>query len=164
MDLKFEVNKKHLLQCKQLASEMDPDPDAGSLYGLQSMIVFRNMSNPSQRSIITTLGKLKYRRCGVHVNVRMDNDGEYARSKIDSVLGRLHCLPEPRLLYHKASYTPSRPLWLQIHLPAAQEPRRRYGAYNLVCANHGILLTLIWLQCCRQLQTSRRSGTITLET
>lgn len=102
MDLRFEVNRKRLLQCKQLASEMDPDQDAGTLYGLQSMIVFRETANPSQRSIITTLGKLKYRRCGIHVNVRMDNDGEYARYKIDGVLGRLHCLPEPRLLYHKA--------------------------------------------------------------
>lgn len=102
MDLDFSVNKQHLLHCKQLASEIDPDQDIGTLYGLQSMIVLRDGANPLQRSVITTLGTLRYRLHGVHVNVKMDNNGRYARYMVDDTLGRLHCPPEPRLLYNKA--------------------------------------------------------------
>lgn len=102
MDLDFFVNRQRNLHCKQLAAEVDPDQDVGALYGLQSMIVLRDAANPLQRSVITTLGILRYRRHGVHVNMKMDNDGSYARYMIDDMLGRLHCPPEPRLLYNKA--------------------------------------------------------------
>ncbi|KAL4784729.1 hypothetical protein BJX76DRAFT_356715 [Aspergillus varians] len=102
MDLDFSVNMNHRLHCRKLASEVDPDQDVGALYGLRSMIVLRDAANPLQRSVITTLGPLRYRLHGVHVHVKMENDGNYARYMIDDVLGRLHCPPEPRLLYNKA--------------------------------------------------------------
>jgi Protein of unknown function (DUF3638)/Protein of unknown function (DUF3645) len=102
MDLSFYVNQKRSLLCQQLASEIDPDQDAGTLYGFKSMIVLRDVKNPSRRSVLTTLGHLTYYRSGVHVEVKMENDGTYAKYFIDSVLGRLHCPPEPRLLYNKA--------------------------------------------------------------
>ncbi|RAO65870.1 uncharacterized protein BHQ10_001882 [Talaromyces amestolkiae] len=102
MDLMFRVNRQKLLHCEQLGSEIDPNQDPGTFYGLRSMIVLRDASNPSQRSLLTTLGPVKYRRSGVHVEVYMENDGRYAKYSIDSTLGRLHCPPEPRLLYTKA--------------------------------------------------------------
>lgn len=102
MDLDFYVNNNHMLHCRKLASEIDPDQDVGALYGLRSMIVLRDAANPLQRSVITTLGTLRYRRHGVHVHVKLENDGDYAKYMIDDILGRLHCPPEPRLLYNKA--------------------------------------------------------------
>lgn len=102
MDLMFRVNRDGLLECSQLGSLIDPNQDAGTLYGLQSMIVLRDIENPEQRSVVTTIGGLKYVRHGLHVNIKKENDGKYARYMIDNVLGRLHCLPEPLLLYTKA--------------------------------------------------------------
>lgn len=102
MDLTFYVNHKRVLQCKQLGAEVDPNQDVGALYGLESMLVLRNASNRSQRSVITTMGNPEYRRHGMHVSVRMENDGNYARYMIDNVVGRLQSPPEPRLLYNKA--------------------------------------------------------------
>jgi hypothetical protein len=102
MDLRFVMNHRKLLQCQQLASEVDPDQDAGTFYGLRSMIVLRDVMNPSQRSILTPLGAPKWQKSGIHVKIRIDNTGCYAKYSIDSVLGRLHCPPEPKLLYTKA--------------------------------------------------------------
>ncbi|PYI00078.1 hypothetical protein BO71DRAFT_454866 [Aspergillus ellipticus CBS 707.79] len=102
MNLSFHVNKKQLLQCKQLAAEIDPNQDAGTLYGLQSMLVLRNVGNRLQRSIITTLGKIEFWSHGIHVLVRKANDGYYGRYLIDDVLGCLSCPAESRLLYTKA--------------------------------------------------------------
>lgn len=39
MDLTFYVNKKNLLQCRQLHAEVYLNQDAGTLYGLSSMLV-----------------------------------------------------------------------------------------------------------------------------
>lgn len=102
MDLMFKVNGQGLLECKQLNSVVDPNQDAGTLYGLQSMIVLKDTANSLQRSIITTMGELKYERCKMHVNIKKENDGRYARYMIDNVLGRLYSPPEPLLLYTKA--------------------------------------------------------------
>ncbi|KAK2757274.1 hypothetical protein FQN54_004788 [Arachnomyces sp. PD_36] len=102
MNLKFQVNRKQLLQCQQLGAEVDPNQDAGTLYGLESMLVLRNAVNRAQRSVITTMGKAHVRRHQTHVAVRMENDGNYARYVIDNVIGRLQCPPDPRLLYNKA--------------------------------------------------------------
>lgn len=102
MDLNFNVNHKGLLESRQLGSEIDPDQDAGTWYGLQSKIVLRDTRNALKRSVIVPLGKLSYRRHGIHVDVWTDNDGRYGRYFIDGVLGRLQCASEPLLLYTKA--------------------------------------------------------------
>lgn len=99
MDLNFYVDKRQYLYCKQLHAQIDPNQDAGTLYGLQSMLVLRN---PSQRFIITTMGKTCFQRTGMHVLVRAQNDTRYARYIIDKELGRLHCPPVPELMYTKA--------------------------------------------------------------
>lgn len=102
MNLTFYVNKKNLLQCKQLSAEVDPNQDAGTFYGLQSMLVLRNVYNRAQRSIIVPLGSHEYERKGMHVVVRIRNGGLYARYVVDNVLGRLQSPQELRILYTKA--------------------------------------------------------------
>lgn len=114
LDLHFEVNRKQLLQCQQLDAEIDPDQDPGTWYGLSSMIVMREITkqeltkqenkNAQNRSIIVPLGELRIYRDGPHVDVRILGNSVYARFKIDSILGRLSCSPEPRIIYAKALY------------------------------------------------------------
>ncbi|KAI0406964.1 hypothetical protein F4802DRAFT_605810 [Xylaria palmicola] len=102
-DLVFVVWPSRLLYCQQLHAEIDPDQDAGTWYGLRSKIVMREV-NTQNRSIIVPLGDPVYRRNGLHVDVRIQNASHYAKFKIDTILGRLSCSPEPRILYTKALY------------------------------------------------------------
>ncbi|KAI0849370.1 hypothetical protein F5Y00DRAFT_261507 [Daldinia vernicosa] len=101
LDLSFFVNRNGFLECRQLNAEIDPNQDAGTWHGLQSMIVLRDMIS-GKRSIIIPLGQLNYNRNGMHIDVRIIGAQNYGRYKIDDVLGRLSCPPEPRLLYTKA--------------------------------------------------------------
>ncbi len=104
LELSFFVNKNNLLECRELHAEIDPNQDAGTLYGFQSKIVLRDVANVERRSIITALGQLKYKRHGMHIAVQASSANEYGRFGIDDVLGRLSCPPEPRLLYSKAQF------------------------------------------------------------
>jgi hypothetical protein len=104
LELSFFVNKKHLLQCRELHAEVDPNQDAGTLYGLQSKIVLRDVINNNRRSIITPLGSVMYNRQGMHVAIRVSSANCYGKFGIDDVLGRLSCPPEPLLLYSKALF------------------------------------------------------------
>ncbi|CZR65576.1 uncharacterized protein PAC_15476 [Phialocephala subalpina] len=104
LELSFFVNKNNLLECRELHAEIDPNQDAGTLYGFLSKIVLRDVANTERRSIITPLGQLTYKRHGMHVAVRASSTTEYGRFGIDDVLGRLSCPPEPRLLYSKAQF------------------------------------------------------------
>ncbi|PTU19910.1 hypothetical protein P175DRAFT_0516959 [Aspergillus ochraceoroseus IBT 24754] len=69
LDLDFFVNDKGLLQCRQLGSVVDPNQDPGTLYGLQSMMVLRDVWDRSQRSIIIPLGQVFAKRHHNHVLV-----------------------------------------------------------------------------------------------
>ena len=119
LDLTFSAGAGANLLCHELGAEIDPNQDAGTLYGYESMIVMRELGNPDRRSIIAPLGPLVFRRQGVHIALRTDidnvwaarrfnsykisaQDKAYVRFGIDPVLGRLVCPPEPRLLYTKA--------------------------------------------------------------
>lgn len=103
LEMQFEVNNRGLLQSKQLQSEIDPRQQIGTLHGLQSMLVLRNPKNFSRRSVIVPIGgAVSWERQGLHVSVRILNEGNYARFNIDSLLGRLTCAPEPALFYLKA--------------------------------------------------------------
>ncbi|KAF7944017.1 hypothetical protein EAE96_010427 [Botrytis aclada] len=104
LELSFFVNKRNLLECRELHAEIDPNQDAGTLYGFQSKIVLREVANIKRRSIITALGPLVYKRNGIHVAVRVSSTNGYGKFVIDDVLGRLSCPPEPRLLYSKAQF------------------------------------------------------------
>ncbi|KAH8814811.1 hypothetical protein F5884DRAFT_151839 [Xylogone sp. PMI_703] len=103
LDLSFYVYSG-LLYCEELQSEIDPNQDAGTLYGFESKIVLRDAINPERRSLIASLGNLTYTRWGMHVGVRAIRSGQYGKFEIDNVLGRLSCPPEPRLLYSKALF------------------------------------------------------------
>ncbi|RYP66813.1 hypothetical protein DL771_007611 [Monosporascus sp. 5C6A] len=104
LELSFFVNRNHLLECRELHAEIDPNQEAGTLYGLESKIVLRDVDNKKRRSIIIPLGPPTWMRHGMHVAVRACSTNEYGRFEIDDVLGRLLCPPEPRLLYSKALY------------------------------------------------------------
>jgi hypothetical protein len=104
LELSFYVNSKGLLECRELGEEIDPDQNAGTLYGFQSKIVLRDVADNKRRSIIVPWGKVSSKRQGMHVAVRAASSTEYARFGIDDVLGRLSCPAEPRLLYTKAQF------------------------------------------------------------
>jgi hypothetical protein len=95
LELSFVVNERNLLECRELHAEIDPNQDAGTLYGFQSKIVLRDVVNAERRSIITALGDLTWKRDGMHTAVRASSSNEYGRFEIDDVLGRLLCPPEP---------------------------------------------------------------------
>ncbi|KAF4502839.1 very large low complexity [Fusarium agapanthi] len=103
LELRFHVNQRGLLYCPQHKAEVDPDQDIGALHGLRSGVTLRNTSNPERRSVIIPIGGFQWQREGIHVAVRIFNEGVYAKYTLNSVLGRLDCPPEPLLLYLKAA-------------------------------------------------------------
>ncbi|CAI6095047.1 unnamed protein product [Clonostachys chloroleuca] len=104
LEIQFFVNYKNLLQCPQLASEVDPDQDAGTLHGLESKIVLRSVRNPDQKSILVPIGStFNWKTNGMHVAVCIANEGMYARFTVDTLLGRLDCAQEMPLLHLKAA-------------------------------------------------------------
>jgi len=104
LDLSFFVNRNGLLQCRELGEEIDDNQDAGTLYGLQSKIVLRDIKDRKRRSIIIPWGNISAERRGMHVAIWAASTTEYARFGIDEVLGRLSCAVEPRLVYAKAQF------------------------------------------------------------
>ncbi|KAF2135526.1 uncharacterized protein K452DRAFT_303485 [Aplosporella prunicola CBS 121167] len=104
LELTFFVNRTCLLECKELRSEIDPNQDAGTWYGLNSKLVLRDTSNHKRRSIIVPMGSLTTVKNQFHVAVDVANEGTYARYIINDVLGRLECPAEPWLLYKKAQF------------------------------------------------------------
>lgn len=103
-ELSFQVNKNRRLQETKLGKEFDPNQDAGTLHGLLSKLVLRDIRDPRKRTIIVPLGKSAYRLNDPHVEVSIipSASNAYAKYEIDDVLGRLTCPPEPALLYTKA--------------------------------------------------------------
>jgi hypothetical protein len=69
LELSFFVNSKGLLQCRELKEEIDPNQDAGTLYGFESKIVLRDITNSHRRSVITPCGTISSTRV-----VRNDQD------------------------------------------------------------------------------------------
>lgn len=104
LELTFAVNRHKLFECRQLGSEVDPNQDAGTWYGLDSKLILRDIHNPRQRSILVPLGETRYTRNDIHVAVNIISDGNYGRFTINDDLGRIECPTEPRLLYFKAQF------------------------------------------------------------
>ena len=102
LELSFRVNWDGLLESQQLRAFVDSDQDAGTLYGIESKLVLRDSMVPEDRSIIVAMGAATIEQSGTHVRVRMKHNGFYARFLVNSVLGRLECASEPRLIYFKA--------------------------------------------------------------
>ncbi|KAI5867544.1 hypothetical protein GGS23DRAFT_548787 [Durotheca rogersii] len=103
LELSFYVTYHGLLYCRQLHAEVDLDQDAGTWYGLRSKLVLRDEFT-RKRSIIVPSGDTTWVRHGMHVYVHIEKAYGYERYKIDDILGRLSCPPEPRLVYLKALY------------------------------------------------------------
>lgn len=103
-ELSFHVNKSNRLEEIKLGKEFDPNQDAGTLYGLLSKLVLRDIADPRRRTVIVPLGRSNYRLNYPHVEVKILPMGSnaYAKYEIDDILGRLTCPPEPVLLYTKA--------------------------------------------------------------
>lgn len=104
LGLTFQVNQRGLLGSRELRSEIDPNQDAGTLYGFLSKICLRDLKDSSQRSIITAMGVTSWTRHGSRTVVQAAPVSQYGLFSIDNVLGRLWCLPEPRNLYAKALF------------------------------------------------------------
>ncbi|KAF5250791.1 hypothetical protein FANTH_4063 [Fusarium anthophilum] len=103
LEIRFHVNQRGLLFCPQLKAEIDPQQDIGTLHGLRSLVTLRDTLNHERRSVIIPIGNIQWERNGIHVAVRISNEGVYAKYTLNSVLGRLDCPPEPLLLYLKAA-------------------------------------------------------------
>lgn len=103
-ELSFHVNKDKRLEETKLGKEFDPNQDAGTLHGLLSKLVLRDVANWRKRTVIVPLGRSLYRLSGPHVEISIipSSANAYAKYEIDEVLGRLTCPPEPALLYTKA--------------------------------------------------------------
>jgi hypothetical protein len=117
LELTFFVNGNNLFESPQLRSEIDPNQDAGTWYGLNSKLVLRQVvkvrdpvthywtSAPQrQRGILVPMGDIRYIRRDQHISLFVANNGDYGKFTINEVLGRLDCPAEPRLLYLKAMY------------------------------------------------------------
>jgi hypothetical protein len=102
LELTWFVNSKRLLYCKQLSSEIDPNQDAGTLYGLESALVLRDELNANKRSILIPVGDLKFSRQSLHVSVSIASKGTYVSYGIDHVLGRLTCAADSRVISYLA--------------------------------------------------------------
>jgi len=104
LELSFRVNHEGLLESQQLRAVVDPNQDAGTLYGLKSSLVLRDCVVPEDRSIVVAIGpaELLKNPNGNHVRVQINHTGFYARFFINKELGRLECAAEPRLIYFKA--------------------------------------------------------------
>ncbi|KAJ4252346.1 hypothetical protein NW762_010944 [Fusarium torreyae] len=103
LEIRFHVNQRGLLFCPQLRAEVDPQQDIGTLYGLRSRVTLSDTSNPKRKSVLVPIGNIRWEREGIHIAVRITNEGVYAKYTLNSVLGRLDCPPEPLLLYLKAA-------------------------------------------------------------
>ena len=102
LELSFKVDSEGLLECQQLNSTVDPNQDAGTFYGLKSSLVLRGTADPQDRSILVAIGEARLDQQWGHPHIVIVHRGYYARYHINTVLGRLECPCEPRLMYFKA--------------------------------------------------------------
>jgi hypothetical protein len=102
LELKFLVNRHRLFESKKLACEVPVNQDAGCLYGLKSALVIQDVRNPTNRHVLVPFGSPVWKRRGMHLEITIKNDGNYARYTIDPVLGRLSSPAQLRLLHRKA--------------------------------------------------------------
>ena len=102
LEISFFVNDQGLLQSPQLRAMIDDDQDAGTLYGFNSKIVLCDASIRRERSVIIAMGPTNVTQYMGHVRVTSEHTGFYCRFSINTILNRLDCPPEPRVIYMKA--------------------------------------------------------------
>lgn len=102
LELSFRVNSNGMLESRQLGASIDQDQDSGTLYGISSSLVLRDVKVPDDRSILVAMGPATIQKEGHHVKIKIRHSGYYARFFINKTLGRLECASDPRLTYFKA--------------------------------------------------------------
>ena len=102
LKLDFAINYQGLLESRQLRAIVDDNQDAGTLYGLESKLVLRDRINPRDRSVIVAMGPISIQRHNGHVCAHSNKSMFYCRFSINTILQRLDCPPEPRVVYMKA--------------------------------------------------------------
>ena len=100
--MKICVGRSYYLYFPQLKSEVDPNQDAGTWYGLTSKLVLRDVRDHSKRSVLVPFGEMRQKRHKGHVLIEIASMGEFGRYFINRTLGRMDCAAEPRLIYTKA--------------------------------------------------------------
>ncbi len=102
LEMSFFVNRQGLLESGELRAVIDDNQDAGTLYGLDSKLVLRSASNSRERSIIVAMGRTDVQQYRGHIRAKSIHSGYYCRFMINTILNRLECPPEPRVVYMKA--------------------------------------------------------------
>lgn len=108
--LEFSVKENGLLYSRKLRAEIDPNQDAGTFYGLKSMVVLREPQGPKRRSLIVPRDIPTVGRNTFHVSTKIiprRSELHYIRFGIDEIVGRITC-PAESNLYMKCllhSYT-----------------------------------------------------------
>ncbi|POS86765.1 hypothetical protein EPUL_003186 [Erysiphe pulchra] len=119
LELKFHINENRLFECSELGSEIDPNQDIRSWYGLKSKLVLRGVARSPvsqtyysktrvttthRRSILVPTGNIHCERIGAYVEVKVANNGSYARFLVNEVLGRIETVDSSdeylKALYH----------------------------------------------------------------
>ena len=102
LEISFFVNHRGLLESPQLRAVIDDNQDAGTLYGFDSKIVLSDVNSRRERSVIVAMGPIAIRQSMGHVRATSEHTGFYCRFSINTILNRLDCPPEPRVVYMKA--------------------------------------------------------------
>ena len=102
LELSFRVDDQGLLECNQLHAVLDPDQDIGTFYGMESSLVLRDTTFKQKRIILVAMGTATIEQKWGHPKISVTNNGFYARYTVNSLLGRLECACDPRLIYFKA--------------------------------------------------------------
>ncbi|POS83055.1 hypothetical protein EPUL_004549, partial [Erysiphe pulchra] len=120
LELKFHINENRFFECSQLASEVDPNQDIETWYGLKTKLVLRGIerSPSSQKSatrakisyrsnhriVLVPSGNMYYKKIGVNSEVTINKNGSYTRFIVNGVLGRIEtanpCDEYLKALYH----------------------------------------------------------------
>ena len=102
LELSFRVNDQGLLESEQLGAVVDSDQDIGTLYGMKSSLVLRDKFVAQDRTILVSMGTATIEQQWGHPSIVIHHNGYYARFAVNTLLGRLECACEPRLIYFKA--------------------------------------------------------------
>ncbi|KAH7093546.1 hypothetical protein FB567DRAFT_610082 [Paraphoma chrysanthemicola] len=104
LELTFVIKKSGSLYCEQFSAIIaeSQHQNIGTWHGLKSKLVFRTLSDPSQRTVLVPIGKHIVQRHGPHVSIVVRNIGKYLKFDVNDVLGRIDCPAEPFILHSRA--------------------------------------------------------------
>ena len=103
--LRFFVNQSGLLQCPELKAVIDPDSDCGTMYGLRSKLLLRDVLTERDRTLVVPIGSVAVQSTSEHVSVTIGLPKDrimYARYPLNPMLQRLDSQPDTIKVYFKA--------------------------------------------------------------